>query len=139
MPMRLLSTLCQREGQLEVGQYYLIRGTANDDLPVAPQIFYLQEKMPPSYALGIPQVRGILWLSVGGQSRQLNDHTIWLPDVNIPDHGVHDLHMEHIADDQVSRLYHHDQRQGIDTEQHRDTFHPRCVPVNGKVYKPWRG
>ena len=86
-----------RVSQLEVGAYYIVKGTRHG-LPITPQVLYLQEKEIHPTFLGEGHMKGILFWRMWDKVGKIENHLITLKEVNIPEHGEHDIHLERVHD-----------------------------------------
>ena len=92
-----------RPSQLEVGAYYLIKGNDHRFLPIPPQVFRLEQKVIYSL-LGEGYVVGTLWWQMLNQAKMEPNHQLTLYQINVPDRGLSDIHLERIPDHVVQRI-----------------------------------
>ena len=92
-----------RPSQLELGAYYLIKGNDHLFLPIPPQVFRLERKMIYS-ELGEGWISGTLWWRMWNQGRMEKDHQLTLYQINVPDRGLSDIHLERIPDHLVRQI-----------------------------------
>lgn len=92
-----------RPSQLEVGAYYLIKGNDHRSMPIPPQVFRLEKTVIHSL-LGEGYVVGTLWWRMFNQARVEPNHQLTLYQINVPDRGLSDIHLERIPDLWVQRL-----------------------------------
>lgn len=86
----------RQAGQLVEGAWYVIKGT-NAGKPLPPQVFQLVKIHPPRTFLGDVSVEGwVFWHMLGIRKREWT--SLSLKDVNIPEHGEHDIHLERVGD-----------------------------------------
>jgi len=100
----LLTRIVQRESQLEEGAWYLIRGSTSAGFELPPQVFLLEEKHLPPSGVGESWIRGFMVWGCAGQTFHLEDHKIPLLQVNVPEHGEHDVHLERVDAQTVHEL-----------------------------------
>lgn len=92
-----------RPSQLELGAYYLIKGTDHALLPIPPQVFRLEGKVIHSL-LGEGYVTGTLWWRMWNTARMEQNHQLTLYQINVPDRGLSDIHLERIPDHLVRQI-----------------------------------
>ena len=88
--------------QLQVGAYYAIKGTYRG-YPLPPQVFFLQRLIRGRTIFGQQTIGGLIFWHMLGIQR-CEPATLTLDDVNIPEHGIHDIHLERVPDQLVQRL-----------------------------------
>ena len=93
-----------RTSQLEVGAYYLIRGTGRGKFPLPPQVFRLLQKDIHPTLTGVGHIKGTLWWRCWNRVEVSSDHLLTLYELNIPEHGQHDIHLERIDPGLVTRV-----------------------------------
>jgi|TARA_R100001530_G_C4178574_1_gene118779 hypothetical protein len=102
--MKLLTRSVTRESQLEVGAWYKIVGTTSSGFELPPQAFLLEEKYLPLTTVGDRWVKGYMVWGSAGKMFHVEDHKIQLHEVNVPEHGLHDIHLERVDDEIVRSL-----------------------------------
>jgi hypothetical protein len=76
--------------QLELGGWYIVRGTDSSGLPIPPQLFRLEAMDQGGIVQGQPIVRGTLWVKALGMIRRYSEHSMPLWMINIPETGLTD-------------------------------------------------
>ena len=97
--MKLLTRSVTRESQLEVGAWYMIKGSTSSGLPLPPQVINL-----PPFGSGDRWIQGWMLWGCAGQVFESPNHRIQLHQINIPEHGDHDIHLERVDDLQVANI-----------------------------------
>lgn len=93
-----------RVSQLEVGAYYVIKGTGRGKFPLPPQVLLLEEKDIHPTLTGVGHVRGTLWWRMWGKKVGVSrHHLLTLYELNIPEHGQHDIHLERVLEARLVR------------------------------------
>jgi len=86
-----------RPSQLEVGAYYLIKGTDNySKLPLPPQVIRVEEIFHNPMALDGGYLTGTLWWRMWHTERVVHHHILPLKQINLPEQGKSDIHLERI-------------------------------------------
>lgn len=135
--MNILTVTVTKESEIRVGEWYLITGKYQDGLQGLPQIYFVRQKHLHTKACGIPFLLGDLFFWQDGQKVALIKHAMPLADVNIPEHGFHDIHLERLNDlDPRVRLWKH-QSQFNEAQKARNQL--RVIPVSEKIYEPYLG
>ena len=94
------SVSVSRTSQLEVGAYYLVSGT-HRGFPLPPQVLCLRKKDINPTLSGVGCIQGILFWRMWNSTGVIHDHLYTLYDVNIPEHGDHDVHLERLDESLV--------------------------------------
>ena len=92
MPPNLRLHLITRIDQMKPGEYYKICGSAADGLPIPAQVFHYQE---PRIMFGYTYFAGVLYWQEAF-ARYCKETVMTPAEVNIPDSGWSDVHLEHI-------------------------------------------
>lgn len=94
-----------RPSQLEVGAYYFLKGTdPRSGLPLPPQVVRVEQVFynPIEWAGGY--IIGTLWWRMWNQEKVEYNHFIPLHQINVPDQGNSDIHLERIPDRVVRQI-----------------------------------
>ena len=102
--MKLLTRSVTRESQLEIGAWYLIKGSTSSGFPLPPQVFHLEQKHIPITAVADRWVQGWMLWGCAGQIFESPNHRLQLHQVNVPEHGEHDIHLERVDDQQAAEI-----------------------------------
>jgi hypothetical protein len=90
--------------QLEEGAWYAVVGTDSSGLPLPPQVFLLEEKHTSPTVAGAVRVVGTLRAHLGDRIWVYKDRDFFPSQINIPEHGLHDIHFERIKMEDVPAL-----------------------------------
>ena len=104
--MNIHTVAVARVSQLEVGGYYLIRGTMRG-WPVPPQVLHLERKELHPTLTGVGHISGTLWWRMWDRIGVAHNHLLTLYELNIPEHGAHSVHLERIDPATVHTLVGH--------------------------------
>ncbi len=126
-----------RPSQLQLGAYYLIKGNDKAGFAIPPQVFRLEKKVIYSL-LGEGWVSGTLWWRMWNQARMEIDHKFSLYQINVPDRGLSDIHLERIPDHLVRHMV--ADPSYADIQQHQQNklrqFLQKTSGLNGNLRSP---
>ena len=86
------------EGQLEVGAVYRIVGTCDGSLDVPTQLVRIESLPRKRSVVGISYVEVLFFANLGSLGKVSHRNLMFLDTVNIPEHGMHDRHLERLPD-----------------------------------------
>lgn len=103
-------TVVTREDQVIEGAFYVIRGTVknpdanrnpylDDSTPLPPQLVQVTSGVLRDHEMGQPYVQVRMWIDLGEMGKHYYPET-YLPlwDVNVPENGNNDHHLERVPD-----------------------------------------
>jgi hypothetical protein len=94
-----------RPSQLEVGAYYLIKGTDPiTGLPFPPQVIQVDQFFYNLIDGSEGYLIGTLWWRMWNVEKMVPNHLIPLRQINLPDQGESDIHLERVPDRIVRQL-----------------------------------
>ncbi len=86
------------EGQLEVGAVYRVVGTCDGNLDVPTQLVRIESRPRQRSIVGVPYVEVLFFANLGSLGKVSHRNLMFLDTVNIPEHGMHDRHLERLPD-----------------------------------------
>lgn len=90
-----------RAAQLVEGEWYAVKGTDGSGLPLPPQVYQLEEKHVLPTGLGLERILGTLRAHLGDRIWIYRNREFYPSQVNIPEHGLHDIHLERMRMEDV--------------------------------------
>ena len=87
-----------RPEQLEPGACYRVRGTV-DGCEIPPQVVRVESAVEFVSALGVGHCVVTFFTDLGAMGKHTHRAMLPLHEVNIPEHGQHDRHLERIPDE----------------------------------------
>ena len=144
IPMASLHTMpIRRAEHIQTGQWYLLKGTGSDKLPMPPQVLFIKETRLYTQGLEIPYLICDFFVYIAGIGAKIYPNYVMpLPDINIPEHGFHDNHIELIDARQMEHMMDPDTKMRMRGEeeeykQHRILYTPSKKGTGGKEYEPF--
>lgn len=114
-----------RVSQISVGSFYRIVGTDSSGLPIPPQVVRIETPVHYRSVVAPGSCKVSLWADCGAQGRLFQPGGILHMDqVNIPEHGLHDRHLEKVPDE-LSRAV------GAMAEQNAEQDYAEMVGTEG--------
>jgi hypothetical protein len=99
--MHVHTVSVKRVAQLDEGAWYAVKGTDSSGLPLPPQVYLLEEKHMVPTAMGFDRIVGTLRAHMGDKIWVYKDRTFFPSQINIPEHGLHDIHLERMRMEDV--------------------------------------
>lgn len=97
-----------RLSDIEVGEYYLVRGTDSSGMPIPPQIAHIKAPPRRTVAFGVPTVKCEVMAKIGKQLiRYDTEMDLW--SINVKEGGTGSLSGHGLHDREMIRMTHPDQ------------------------------